>query len=125
MSGLVLDAGALIAFERRDRRMTAIVVQALAHGDRLVVPAGVIAQVWRDGRKQANLSRLLASSVIEIEVLTDARARAAGQLCGVTRTTDVIDASVVMSARAHKVGIATSDVDDLKHLDPKVSLVRI
>jgi hypothetical protein len=31
--------------------------------------------------------------------LDDARARAAGQLCGVTGTSDVVDASVVLCAK--------------------------
>jgi hypothetical protein len=97
---LTLDAGALIASERGDRAFVAIVARALQRKQVLAVPAGVIGQVWRDGRRQASLARLLASDLVEIEPLDDARARAAGQLCGATRTSDVIDASVVLCARA-------------------------
>jgi len=100
VSGLTLDAGGLIAFERNDRQVIALVASALKLGVRLAVPAGVVGQVWRDGRKQARLARLLESRVIEIEPLDDRRARAAGQLCGVTGTSDVIDASVVLCAQA-------------------------
>ncbi len=114
MSGLTLDAGALIAFERNDRRVVAMVAGALARGVRLAVPAGVVGQVWRDGRKQARLARFLGSPVVEIEPLDDRRARAAGQLCGVKGTADVIDASVVLCAKSHGHGIATSD--------PRISL---
>src|SRR5689334_12462760 len=95
VSGLTLDVGALIGFERSDRRVVAIVKRAVDLRVRLAVPAGVVGQVWRDGRKQARLARLLASRVIDIEPLDDERARAAGQLCGVTHTKDVVDASVV------------------------------
>lgn len=125
MNGLVLDAGALIAFERADRRFLAIVAQALAHGDRLTVPAGVVAQVWRNGRKQVRLARLLASPIVDVETFTDTRARAAGQLCGASKTKDVVDAAVILCARTLGVGIATSDVGDLSRLDPRVRLVHI
>jgi hypothetical protein len=122
---LTLDSGALIALERADRRMVALVVRARERGDLLAIPAGVVGQVWRDGRKQARIARLLASELVEVEPLDDQRARAAGQLCGVARTSDVIDASVVLCARARKQAVATSDVDDLKRLDPRLMLIPV
>lgn len=125
MAGLTLDAGALIAFERGDRKVVAIVARALAQGMKLGVPAGVVAQVWRNGRRQARLARLLGSRVVEVEVLDDARARAAGQLCGVSRTSDVIDASVVLCARARDQGVLTSDPDDLRRLDAGLRTVLV
>ncbi len=57
--GAVLDTGALVGFERNDRRVVAVVVRALDHGDTLFVPAGVVAQAWRDGALQARVARLL------------------------------------------------------------------
>ena len=123
MSGLTLGAGALIAFERSDRAVVAIVSRALNEGLRLAVPAGVVGQIWRDGRRQARLARLLGSDLVRIEVLDDKGARAAGQLCGTTHTTDVIDASVVLCARAHGHGVLTSDVDDLRRLDSSLRYV--
>lgn len=125
MPGLTLDAGALIAFERNDRRLVALIAQSLAHGHSLAVPAGVVGQVWRDGRRQARLARLLGSDTVEIEALNDERARRAGQLCGVKKVADVIDASVVLCARARGHRIATSDADDLLRLDPTAELIRI
>ena len=121
--GLTLDAGALIAFERNERRVIALFARALEHELELAVPAGVIAQVWRDGRRQALLARLLASPEVEVVVLDDARARAAGQLCGVTRTADVVDASVVRCARDRKHRVVTSDPTDLRRLDAKLELI--
>ena len=76
MPGATLDSGALIAFERGDRSVLALIVVARQEHAKLVVPAGVVAQVWRDGRKQARLARLLASDTIEVVPLSDLRARA-------------------------------------------------
>lgn len=122
-AGLTLDAGALIAFERNDRRVVALLARALHHDLALVVPAGVVGQVWRDGRRQARLARLLAAEQLEIEALDDRRAREAGQLCGVRGTADVIDASVAIGARSRGHRIATSDPDDLRRLDPRLELI--
>jgi hypothetical protein len=123
MAGLTLDAGALIAFERNDRRVVALITLAHHHGWTIAVPAGVVGQVWRDGRRQARLARLLASHEVEIEALDDRRAREAGQLCGARGTADVIDASVVLGARARGHRIATSDPEDLQRLDPDADLI--
>ena len=56
-AGIVLDAGALIALDRGDKRMIALLDRALARGRAFRVPAGVVAQAWRDGRVQATLAR--------------------------------------------------------------------
>lgn len=125
MSGLTLDAGALIAFERNERTVVAIIARAIAGGMRLAVPAGVVGQVWRDGRKQVRLARLLASRAVEVEVLDDARARAAGQLCGVTGTQDVVDASVVLCAKARGHGVLASDPADMLRLDARLRVVPV
>jgi predicted nucleic acid-binding protein len=122
-AGLTLDAGALIAFERNDRSVVALLSRALEHELALAVPAGVVAQAWRDGRRQARIARLLASPEVEVEPLDDARARAAGQLCGVTQTTDIVDASVVLCARRRKHKILTSDADDLRRLDARLPII--
>jgi hypothetical protein len=123
MAGLTLDAGALIGFERNDRRVIALIARAMHHGLSLAVPAGVVGQVWRDGRRQARLARLLGSEQVTVEPLDDQRARAAGQLCGVRGTADVIDASVVLCAQRYEHRIATSDPDDLRALDPNAAII--
>lgn len=125
MSGAVLDTGALVAFERADRRILAIVARALEHGDNLFVPAGVVAQAWRDGSRQTRLARLLGSSLCEVVELDDHRARAAGQLCGVSGTVDIVDSSIVVAARERGVRVITSDSRDLRLLDPHIDLVAI
>jgi hypothetical protein len=125
MSGVTLDAGAFIAFERNDRAVVAIIARAYEQKIRLAAPAGVVGQVWRDGHRQARLARLLGSELIEIESLDDRRARAAGQLCGVSDTSDVIDASVVLCARARRYAVMTSDLEDLRRLDPSLHYIRV
>jgi hypothetical protein len=123
VSGFVFDAGALIAFERSDRTVVMLTKRLLLLGAKLVVPAGVVGQVWRDGTRQGRLARLLGSRIAIVETLDDRRARAAGQLCGIAGTRDVIDAAVVLSAREHGLPVATSDPNDLRRLDPRVRLV--
>jgi hypothetical protein len=123
--GLTLDTGALIALDRGDRRVTALLRQALTAGYRIRVPAGVVGQAWRDGRRQVVLSRFLRSSEVEVVPLVDQLSRAAGELCGVTGTADVIDASVVLVAKKYRDLIVTGDPDDLKRLDPNAALVSL
>src|SRR5262245_6863457 len=99
-AGVTLDSGALLALERGDGRMVALLQQALRSKTRFHVPAGVVGQCWRSGARQAILSRFLKSADVEVEPLDEHLARAAGELCGATGTEDVIDASVVIVARA-------------------------
>ena len=125
MTAVILDTGALIGFERNDRRVVAIIARALEHHDSLIVPSGVVAQAWRDGSRQARLARLLGSHLCEVLVLDDRQARAAGQLCGLADTTDVIDASVAVAARDLGARVLTSDPDDLRRLDRRLELIAI
>lgn len=123
MTGLTLDAGALIGLEHYNRKVVELVAGALRRKYQVVVPAGVVGQVWRDPRRQVRIVRLLQSEGVEIETLDAMRAKRAGQLCGVRGTRDVIDASVVLCARARKHRVVTSDPDDLRQLDPKLELI--
>ena len=122
---IVLDAGALIAFERGDARMRALVREALRTGARLIVPAGVLGQVWRGSPRQAPLRALMKGPTTTVPVVDQVLAEAAGVLCGRTSTSDVIDASVVLVARRDRAVVVTSDFDDLRRLDPGLPLERI
>lgn len=117
---VVLDAGALIAIERADRR----VIRLLELAQDIHVPAGALAQAWRNPARQVRLVRVVSSAGVVIHPFDGASARAAGQLCAATATSDVIDASVVLVARVVDGVIVTSDSDDLRRLDPRVDLVR-
>lgn len=122
---MVLDAGALIALERGDARMRALCREALRTRARLVVPAGVVGQVVRDRSRQVAVRALLKGPTTEVPVLDQLLAEAAGVLCGKAGTSDVIDASVVITAMRERAVVVTSDVDDLRRLDSRVRLERI
>jgi predicted nucleic acid-binding protein len=120
---VTLDAGALIAFERGDQRIRALVQEARATGASLGVPAAVLAQVWRDGARQARLAALAGSRTVEVVVLDTVAAKAVGRLCGLTGTADVVDASVVLAARTRSDRVVTSDPADLAAIDPGLELL--
>src|SRR5262245_49860392 len=124
MPGLTLDAGALVALEHADRHVMSLLALARANALTVTIPAGALGQVWRDGRRQARLARLLGLPDVDVEPLDDLRAKAAGQLCGVCGTSDVIDASVALGARARGDRVLTSDVDDLRRLAPGLTIIR-
>jgi len=117
---VVLDAGALIAVDRADRRVIRLLELALD----VHVPAGALAQAWRNPARQVRLVRVVSSDGVVIHPLDAVSARAAGQLCAATSTSDVIDASVVLVARVVNGVTVTSDSDDLRRLDPSIELVR-
>ena len=119
----MLDAGALIALERADRATIAILLRARTRKHAMIVPSPVLAQVWREGARQARLARFLGSTGVDIEALDDLRARKAGQLCGVTGAHDIVDASVVVSAKEHRASVVTSDPKDLHRLDASLQLI--
>ena len=125
VGAVVLDAGALIAFERAHPGMRALLREAIRTKIRIVIPAGVVGQVFRDGARQVQLRALLAGPTSEVPPLDQILAEAAGTLCGRTKTSDVIDASVVLTARRCRAPVITSDVGDLHKLDPTLRLERI
>lgn len=124
-AGLTLDAGALVAIERADRLLGVLIQRARELGDPIIVPAGALAQVWRDGSRLARLSSLLGSASVQILALTPELAKASGALCGRRGTTDVIDASVVLTARRFGGRVVTSDPEDIRLLDPELIVVRV
>lgn len=123
--GITLDTGALIAIERGQRRMVALLDEALGAGAVIAVPVGVVARAWRGSSRQARLARFLSLGAVEEVVLDSASARAAGTLCGRAGTADVIDASVVLCARARGHAVLTDDERDLGRLDPTLRLIAL
>jgi hypothetical protein len=122
---LVFDAGPLIAYDRADRRAREVVRLAAESGRILVIPAAVLAQVWRDGRRQARLARLIALENTHVDVLDEVTARAVGELCARRASDDIADASVVLSARMHRARIVTSDGVDIRRLDPALEIAEL
>lgn len=93
MAGVTYDTGALIAAERNDRRIWALHAGFLAEEAVPVVPAPVLAEAWRGGPRQANISRLL--SMCDVEQMTEDQARQVGILIGRSGHDDVVDVTVV------------------------------
>jgi hypothetical protein len=110
---VILDAGALIAVDRNDRAMIARLRVARDEDDGLRTNPMVIAQVWRDGRRQAALARFLAS--VAILPIDDPLGRRCGELLAKTGTSDPVDAAVVLSARDGEA-IVTGDAEDIERL---------
>lgn len=106
----MLDAGALIAVERGDRRIMALLTRERSAGRVPVTHGGVVGQVWRGHARQARLARVLAG--VLVAPLDDGLGRAAGALLAVAHASDVIDAALVMLADDGDE-ILTSDPDDL------------
>ena len=77
------------------------------------VPSAVVAQVSRSPR-QAQLRRFLTGC--EVIPFAESDAHAAGLLLGKAKTTDVVDASVVVVAIQTEAMILTGDAGDLKRL---------
>lgn len=110
---LILDSGALIAYEHGDRTVRAFLERASRTGVDVRTTTGAVAQVWRNGARQARLVRLL-HGLLEVELTRD-RARHIGTRLGTAGCRDVIDASVVDAAMDGDE-ILTTDPDDITAL---------
>jgi hypothetical protein len=110
---VILDAGAFVAIERRDRRIEAML--RVLHEQRvpLWTSAAVVAQVWRNGRKQALLARILFG--VGVRALAPGDDTQIGELLASTRTDDVVDGHVALLADDTD-RIMTSDPGDLSRL---------
>jgi hypothetical protein len=113
LSGIVLDAGALIALEKNDRGLWLALRAATVANRTILVPSTVVAQVWRGGSAQAHVARALNWSKI---AGFDGLERAVGELCAKTRTSDICDAHVALVAAREGDVLYTSDPDDLRPL---------
>jgi len=113
VSGLVLDAGALIALDREDQRMLRRLWRTRQEGEPVRTNPMALAQVWRDGKRQATLARALHD--IEVKSITEEDGRRAGELLAATETREPIDASVAQLAQAADQ-LYTSDPGDLRKL---------
>lgn len=123
---ILLDAGALIAVERADREVMAMLKAERRAGRVPVTHGGVVGQVWRGGARQALLARLL--DAVSVAALDDALGRRAGALLGRCGNDDVVDAALVLLAVDDDL-ILTSDARDLGALaeatGTRVELIRV
>ena len=123
-SGVVLDAGAFIALEKRNRTMVALAQRFAIAETPLVTSAGVVAQVWRGGKgHQVPIAFLLRrTTVID---LTYPIARLIGRMLGASGSRDPVDGHIALLARERSWPILSSDPDDLLAIDPSLAVERI
>jgi len=120
---LTLDTGGLLALERGQRRVRALLQRAVENQVAISIPAGVVAQAWRGGPRQARVARLLGDPAVMVVALDDLAARAVGLLCGRTGHADVVDVHVALVARERNATVVTSDPDDIHHVDPSLPII--
>jgi hypothetical protein len=108
---LVLDVGGLIAVDRQDRVVGAMLRVAQQRTIPVRTSASVIAQVWRNGSLQANLARVLAG--VATAALDGPTGRLVGELLGRSRTSDVVDGHLGLIVRSGDT-VLTSDPKDIK-----------
>ena len=109
----ILDAGALVAVDRRDRVLGAQLRLLQRQRTPLRASAAVVGQVWRDGRTQVNLARVLAG--VGKEPLGADDGKRMGELLGQAGSADVVDAHVALLVSTGDV-ILTSDPGDIREL---------
>lgn len=113
MSRLVLDASAFVAFEKGSAGVRARLAAARRLGLDVTTTAPVVGQVWRDGRRQALLARLVSAT--HVQAPDTAAARKAGELLARAKLEDVVDALVATLAKDGDT-VLTSDPSDIAAL---------
>ena len=125
MAGMTMDAGALIAVDRNERRVLVLLARARETGSRVTVPASALAQAVRRPERQGRLARLIRQPTTDVVPLDRVDATNVGRLLAASGTSDVVDAHVVICARRARQQAVTSDPDDLRALDPTLRVVTI
>ncbi len=112
---LVLDAGALISAEGNPQGKVLIACRsALRKGFQPVIPAVVLAQVWRASPRQHSVGIL--RRMCQVIPFTEETAEQVGSLIACGGGTDVVDAAVVIAAVEHSAAVLTSDPGDIAKL---------
>jgi hypothetical protein len=125
LSGITFDAGGLIALDRGDRRVLALIARAAERRMRITIPATALAQAIRNPAKQARLARLIRQANTDLVALDGPDSTRTGLLLARTRTSDIVDAHVAICARRARQIVLTSDPEDLKHIDPGLQVVAV
>ena len=123
MSGITFDAGGLIALDRDDRGVIALIARASERGLRITIPATALAQAMRNPARQARLSRLIRQPGTDLIALDGPGATAVGLLLARSATADIVDAHVVVCAQRAGQAVITSDPADLRRIAPGLKLV--
>ncbi|MGO9319977.1 MAG: hypothetical protein ACLQBY_04115 [Solirubrobacteraceae bacterium] len=123
MAALVFDAGALIALDRGDRTVVALLAVAAQHGSEAITSSACVAQVWRDPARQARLTRALGGFLER--PLDTLAARRCGLLLARSGTSDIADAAIALLVQSGDT-VLTSDPRDIQLLlDARDTTARI
>lgn len=110
---LILDAGALIAFESGNPTVIALLHDAQARSVPVLTTSGATAQVWRDKATQVKLAMLLRG--VDERPIDAATSLQIGAILRAASSSDVVDASLVQIA-SDGDEIVTTDPNDLTAL---------
>ncbi len=114
---MIIDAGPFIVDGGNvNSRLWAIIKRATERGAELHTTHPVLAQVWRDPARQANLAR----AVRHVDIHSLDESVTIGRRLAETGTSDVVDAH--LSVVAEKLGtfILTADPDDMSRLGARL-----
>jgi predicted nucleic acid-binding protein len=110
---VIIDAGPFIVDGNSvNSRLWALIKRATERGDELHTTHPVMAQVWRDPARQANLARALRH--FDVHPLDESVA--VGRRLAATATSDVVDAHVAVVAERLGTFILTADRADFAKL---------
>ncbi|MBK6670650.1 MAG: hypothetical protein KA129_04655 [Microthrixaceae bacterium] len=109
---MILDAAFLISVDRSERPARAFAAAVARSGTSLHTTHPIVAQVWRNGARQARLTTFLKA--ITVHPFDDGRL--VGHLLARSGTSDVVDAHLVVCASRIGHDILTSDAGDIAHL---------
>ncbi len=109
---MILDAGVLISVDRGDESARVFLTAVARSGTRLHTSHPVVAQVRRDGSRQARLAAFLKT--VTVHSLDDGPS--VGRLLALSRSSDVVDGHLVHLALRLGDDLLTSDPDDLTKL---------
>lgn len=123
MAALVFGTGALIALDRGDRTVVALLAVAAQHGSEAITSSACVAQVWRDPARQARLTRALGGFLER--PLDTLAARRCGLLLARSGTSDIADAAIALLVQSGDT-VLTSDPRDIQLLlDARDTTARI
>ena len=109
---MIFDAGFLISVDRNERAAQAFLTAAQRRKTSLHTTDPVVGQVWRNGARQARLAKFLSATTIH----PFDNGREVGELLARSRTSDVVDAQLVVLALRLSDAILTGDTEDLTAL---------
>jgi hypothetical protein len=113
MAAVVFDTGGLIALDRGEREVGALLAAAAEAGVEVRTSAACVAQVWREPARQAKLARALRGFLEHS--LGSTTARRCGSLLAQAGASDVVDAALVLLVDGGDT-VVTSDPGDIASL---------